>query len=86
MKCSSVAVMIKFKDVGHGIIKNCYVDATVKKLMQKVRCFKQTQLCTNTSLQSKISLYCFAQIRPPICKEFNAEVQIPKMVGKLSVC
>lgn len=23
--------MIKFKDTGHGIIKSCYVDATVKK-------------------------------------------------------
>lgn len=31
MKCSSIAVMIKFKDTGHGIIKSCYVDATVKK-------------------------------------------------------
>lgn len=29
-----------------------------KKLMQEVRCFKQTQLHTSTSLQSEISLYC----------------------------
>lgn len=58
-----------------------------KKIMQKVRCFKQTQIHTSTSLQSRISLYCCVQFWSLVFKGFKPEnVQRSKILGNLWVC